>query len=206
MVSMKFDPDFGWIPVDAQGNYDAAADAAINAERAARGIDVRDPEMGYRPTVTTTGGDPSVSFGQITDPLITLANLAKDPGAIGRETGAVGRAADAFMKSIQEAAQKMAQAGQPDPLAAALATQGLTPSYQEVPQETGTPEPTLVPIDAPQGLLCFTTTAAFSVKSETILQAASASNILLNDSSFPCSFFAFAIPVVESGCLYKTAF
>ena len=139
MVQMIWDPDAGYIPVDAQGNYDAAADAAINAERASRGIDVRDPGMTYRPGVTTTrGATPgqpttySAGFNQIVDPLITLANMAKAPGAIGRETGNVGSAADAFIKSVQAAAQKM----QVDPLAAALATQGLTPSYANEQADT----------------------------------------------------------------------
>ena len=45
MVQMVFDPDFGYVAVDAQGNYDAAANAAIQQEREARGIDVRDPGM-----------------------------------------------------------------------------------------------------------------------------------------------------------------
>ena len=154
MVSMQFDPDFGWIPVDAQGNFDVAADAAINAERAARGIDVRDPGMMYRPDVTktlgATPGQPATytaGFGQIADPLITLANLAKAPGAIGRETGNVGSGADALMKAIQVAAQGMAEAGQPDPLAAALATQGLTPSYEEEPVAPVAP---VAPVTGPQ--------------------------------------------------------
>ena len=149
MVQMVFDPDFGYVAVDAQGNYDAAANAAIQQEREARGIDVRDPGMMYRPEVTKTlGATPgqaatySAGFGQIADPLITLANLAKDPGAIGRETGQVGGGGDVLMKAIQEASQKMAQGIDPqtgeaitpsDPLAAALATQGLTPSYAEEP-------------------------------------------------------------------------
>jgi hypothetical protein len=144
MVQMVFDPDFGWAAVDAQGNYDTAANAAIEEAREARGLDVRDPAMMYRPDLTTTpGARPgqaatySANFGQIEDPLITLANLAKDPGAIGRQTGHVGGAGDALIKSIQEAAQKMAQGGQADPLAAALATEGLTPSYADQPAGDG---------------------------------------------------------------------
>ena len=134
-IKMEWSDDAGWIPVDTDtGMYSAAADQAINAERAARGIDVRDPGMTYRPDVTTTlgarPGQPatySAGFGQIADPLITLANLARDPGALRRETGQVNSAGIQFMQDIQEAAQKMAV----DPLAAALAQQNLTPYYEE---------------------------------------------------------------------------
>jgi hypothetical protein len=158
-IELQWSDEMGWVPIDTDtGMYSAEADAAINAERSARGIDQRDLAMNYRPDVTTTrGATPgqpstySAGFGQIADPLITLANLAKAPGAIGRETGNVGSGADAFMKAIQAAAQNYESLGlEEDPLAAALTTQGLTPSYQEVPQETGTPSPTLSPIDAPQ--------------------------------------------------------
>ena len=137
MVTMKFDPDFGYIAVDAAGNLHDAANAAIQAERELRGIDVRDPGMMYRPTVTTTpGATPdqaatySAGFGQIADPIITLANLAKDPGALRRETGQVNNAAIQLIQSIQEAAQNRDQ-HPVDPLAAALAQQGLTPYYEE---------------------------------------------------------------------------
>ena len=156
-IKMEWSDDAGWIPVDTDtGMYSAAADQAINAERAARGIDVRDPGMTYRPDVTTTlgarPGQPatySAGFGQIADPLITLANLARDPGALRRETGQVNSAGIQFMQDIQEAAQKMAV----DPLAAALAQQDLTPYYEEEepapPVETPVETEVETPVETP---------------------------------------------------------
>ena len=71
-MGLEFSTDGGWIAVDDAGNYDDELQQEINAAAAASGVDVRDPGMGYRPTLTDKG----YSFAPtIADPTITIANL-----------------------------------------------------------------------------------------------------------------------------------
>ena len=111
-MGLVFSTDGGWIAVDADGNYDAELQAEIDAAAQSSGVAERDLAMDYRPTLTTgADGGVTASFAPtITDPVITMENMARGYGDVGTST-----AVNTLLAAINKAAQEQNIQLGPDP-------------------------------------------------------------------------------------------
>ena len=111
-MGLVFSTDGGWIAVDDAGNYDAELQAEIDAAAQSSGVAERDLAMDYRPTLTTgADGGVTASFAPtITDPVITMENMARGYGDVGTST-----AVNTLLAAINKAAQEQNIQLGPDP-------------------------------------------------------------------------------------------
>jgi hypothetical protein len=118
-MGLVFSTDGGWIAVDEFDNYDPELQAEIDAAAAASGVAERDLAMNYRPTLTTgADGGVSASFSPtISDPVITMENMARGYGDVGTST-----ATNTLLAAINKAAQEQNIQLGPEPAAANQST------------------------------------------------------------------------------------